>query len=170
MSYPWHANFKTALNERPDAPNATQKTPALNKVEFLKKSWITSKFFNFFTKTAKNGNFWRYFWIFSETILCLELGGFVLRLVHQDASFELCSTVKTAVQCRLQCTWKQNTTATVRRHKRGDWAKVSNINLSQWVHYPSMPLNGREGSQHLPAGTWSFWPEHCRGENTRELG
>ena len=42
-----------------DALNATQKTQALNKVRFLKKSVL-----------VKNGIFWRFFLIFSETGHC----------------------------------------------------------------------------------------------------
>ena len=41
------------------------------------------------TVLAKNGIFLRFFLIFSETVLCRELGFLALRSVHQDASFEL---------------------------------------------------------------------------------
>ena len=49
--------FLIAQKERPDALNAMQKTPALDKVWFLKKSRITSKNYHVLTKTAKNGFF-----------------------------------------------------------------------------------------------------------------
>ena len=43
----------------------------------------------FLTKIAKSVFFYRFFLIFSETVLCRELGFFALHSVHQDASFKL---------------------------------------------------------------------------------
>ena len=77
---------------RPHALNATQKTQALYKVRFLKKIKKNLQISPCLTKTLKNGNFLRYYLIFAETILCKELGFFVLHSVHQDASFELSKT------------------------------------------------------------------------------
>ena len=77
--------FLIAQMKRPDALNATQKPPASNNVWFRKKLRNTSKndhFLQFWFK--KNGNFWRLFKIFIETMLCKELGFFALHSVHQD--------------------------------------------------------------------------------------
>ena len=70
---------------RLDALNATQKTSALDKVLFLKKIRKTAKNDHFF----RNANFWWFFLIFSETVLCKELKFFALHSVNQDTSFEL---------------------------------------------------------------------------------
>jgi hypothetical protein len=81
-----------AQKKPPDALNATQKTPALENVWFLKKSRLTSKNDHVLTKTAKNGYFKGIFFILLATILYKELGFFALRSVHQDASVELSKT------------------------------------------------------------------------------
>ena len=49
--------FLIAQKKRPDALNATQKTPALYNVPFLTKSRKTAKNVYFF----KNAIFWRFF-------------------------------------------------------------------------------------------------------------
>ena len=79
-----------AQKKRADALNATQKTSYLFNLRFWKKSRKTlKKYLFFFAILAKNGNFLRFFLIFSETILGKELRFFALQSVHQDASFEL---------------------------------------------------------------------------------
>jgi hypothetical protein len=70
--------------KRLDALNAMHKTLALNKQLFLKNQEKPPKNYIFFTKFASNAIFWRFFLIFSETVLCKELGFFALHSVHQD--------------------------------------------------------------------------------------
>ena len=53
-----------------------------------KKNQVKPKNKTILTKTAQNGNFFKVFLDFSETILCKEMGFFALHSVHQDASFE----------------------------------------------------------------------------------
>ena len=65
------------------AMNATHKTSALYKKQFLKKSRKTFKIYHFRPKLLKIVNLGG---IFSEIIFCQELGFFVLCRV---ASFEL---------------------------------------------------------------------------------
>ena len=81
--------FFDSWKKRPDAMSVTQKTPALYKVWFLKKSKKNLKKKTNQTKTDQKCIFLkRFFLIFSETVHCEELGGFVLHSVHWDASFE----------------------------------------------------------------------------------
>ena len=63
----------------------SKKTPALCKVPFLKKSRKTGQNCNFW----KDSNFWQFFWIFPETVVCRDLRFFALHSVHQNPSFEL---------------------------------------------------------------------------------
>ena len=81
--------FLLAQMKRPDALNATQKTPALYNVPFLKKSRKTAKNAHCF----KNAIFWRFLQIYSGTVHCRDLGSFALYSVHQDASFELSKSI-----------------------------------------------------------------------------
>ena len=74
---------------RLDALSATQKTLGLKKVQFLKKSRKTLKNWSFFAILAEKGNFWRFFLIFSVTILVKDLRFSALCSVPQDDSFEL---------------------------------------------------------------------------------
>ena len=69
--------------KRPDALNTTQKTPALCNVLFLNVSRKASKKWHF------EGGKSQFFWIFSGTVHCRELGTFALHSGHQNASFEL---------------------------------------------------------------------------------
>ena len=48
---------------------------------------------SFLAILVKNGNFRRFFLIFSETVLCRELRFFALHSVYQDASFELSKSI-----------------------------------------------------------------------------
>ena len=59
--------FFIAQKKRPDAVKATRKTQALYNVQFLKELGITSN-------NTKNGNFLRFFLIFSETFFFKRLG------------------------------------------------------------------------------------------------
>ena len=65
--------FFTAQKKRLDALNATQKTSAYNKIQCLEKSRKTFKKLPFFAVLAKSGNFWSFIFIFSKTVLSLEL-------------------------------------------------------------------------------------------------
>jgi len=72
-----------------DALNATQKTSALCKVPFLKKSRKPGQNCLKWSKWAKITVFGRFFLFFSEMVLCRELRFFALHSVHQNPSFEL---------------------------------------------------------------------------------
>ena len=80
--------FLIAPKKRPVTLNAMQKTPALYKVWFLRKSRIRIKNINF-GQNCKKCFFRGISGIFSVTIVCKELGFFVSCSVHQGASFEL---------------------------------------------------------------------------------
>ena len=59
-----------------NALNTTQKTPILCKISFLRKSRkISSKWSNK-VKVVKNEHFEQFFFIFSEMVICTELGFF----------------------------------------------------------------------------------------------
>ena len=81
--------FAALISKRLDALNAMQKILTLTKDQFMKNQEKSSKITIFPPQNCKNGIFWRFFFILSETVLCKELGIFALRSVHQDASFEL---------------------------------------------------------------------------------
>ena len=65
--------------------NATQKTTALYKTLFLKKSRKTARNWLFLTKNAFSTIFRQFFLIFSRTMLCRGLRFFALHPVTQNA-------------------------------------------------------------------------------------
>ena len=89
--------------KRFDALIKTEKTPALCKIPFLKKSVKYAKNDNFF----KNANFLWFFLIFSEIGLCKKLRFFALWSVHQNALFKLSNSPLAGflffgIQCRVK--------------------------------------------------------------------
>ena len=78
--------------KRPDAWTQRRKPQLFKKYGFWKNLKIPHKI-TFFDQIRKNGNFWRYFLIFSEIVLGKDLGVFALGSVHQDASFELSKSI-----------------------------------------------------------------------------
>ena len=71
--------------QRKKNPSSLQSTDSEKNRNNLQKYIVL-------TKNTKNGNFWRFFLIFSVTILLKEMGSFALRSVYQNASFELSNT------------------------------------------------------------------------------
>ena len=71
------------------ALNATQKTSALCKVPFMKKSRKTVQNGQKLSTWSKMTVFCPFFLIFSEMVLCRELGFFAFYSVHQTHNFEL---------------------------------------------------------------------------------